>query len=119
MKLALALLWIALPLAAADELTVYELLAPNTHSFAIIYDVTQASPSSAQLIGKVYTGTLDEAGAKKVAQEFAADDLSAVHRLLDIELADAHTGTEGAITLDARRRWLDWTVLGYEQLAYE
>lgn len=43
--------------------------------FGWLYDVTQASPSSAQLIGKVYTGTLDEAGAKKVAQEFAADIL--------------------------------------------
>ena len=32
----------ALPLFAADELTVYELLAPSTHSFDIIYDVTQA-----------------------------------------------------------------------------
>jgi len=43
--------------------------------FGWLYDVTQASPSSAQLIGKVYTGTLDEAGAKKVAQDFAADIL--------------------------------------------
>lgn len=43
--------------------------------FGWLYDVTQASLSSAQLIGKVYTGTLDEAGAKKVAQEFAADIL--------------------------------------------
>ena len=40
-----------------------------------LYDVRQASPSSAQLIGKLYFGTLDEAGAKKVATEFAADIL--------------------------------------------
>jgi len=40
-----------------------------------LYDVSQTSPSSAQLIGKVYLGTLDEAGARKVAQEFAADIL--------------------------------------------
>jgi len=38
-------------------------------------DVRQANPSSAQLLGKVYVGTLDEAGARKVAQEFAADIL--------------------------------------------
>jgi len=38
-------------------------------------DVTQSNPSSAQLIGKVYIGTLDEAGAAKVAREFAADIL--------------------------------------------
>jgi len=40
-----------------------------------LYDVRQASPSSAQVFGKVYLGTLDEAGARKVAQEFAADIL--------------------------------------------
>src|SRR6202162_2015451 len=38
-------------------------------------DVTQSNTSSAQLIGKVYIGTLDEAGAAKVAREFAADIL--------------------------------------------
>jgi len=38
-------------------------------------DVRQANPSSAQLIGKVYIGSLDETGARKVAQEFAADIL--------------------------------------------
>jgi TolB protein len=38
-------------------------------------DVTQSNSSSAQLLGKVYLGTLDEAGAAKVAREFAADIL--------------------------------------------
>ncbi len=38
-------------------------------------DVRQATPSSAQVFGKVYVGSLDEAGARKVAQEFAADIL--------------------------------------------
>jgi TolB protein len=40
-----------------------------------LFDVRQANPSSAQLIGKIYLGSLDEAGARKVAQEFAADIL--------------------------------------------
>lgn len=40
-----------------------------------LFDVRQANPSSAQLIGKVYLGSLDEAGARKVAEEFAADIL--------------------------------------------
>ncbi len=40
-----------------------------------LFDVRQANPSSAQLIGKVYLGSLDEAGSRKVAQEFAADIL--------------------------------------------
>lgn len=40
-----------------------------------LFDVRQANPSSAQLIGKVYLGSLDEAGSRKVAEEFAADIL--------------------------------------------
>lgn len=40
-----------------------------------LFDVRQANPSSAQLIGKIYLASLDEAGARKVAQEFAADIL--------------------------------------------
>jgi TolB protein len=40
-----------------------------------LYDVKQANPSSAQLLAKVYVGSPDEAGAKKIAQEFAADIL--------------------------------------------
>ena len=38
-------------------------------------DVKQPNPTSAQVFGKVYVGSLDEAGARKVAQEFAADIL--------------------------------------------
>lgn len=40
-----------------------------------LYDVRQANTTSAQLLAKVYVGSLDEAGARKVAQEFAADIL--------------------------------------------
>lgn len=53
-----------------------------------------------------------------LVREFVAADLDAVHRLLDVELAEADTGTDGALTLDARRRWLEWTELNYQQLAY-
>jgi hypothetical protein len=35
-----ALLLLSLPLMAADEFTLYELLLPETHQFAITYDVT-------------------------------------------------------------------------------
>jgi TolB protein len=38
-----------------------------------LYDVRQST--NPQMIGKVYTGTLDEAGARSVAQQFAADIL--------------------------------------------
>jgi TolB protein len=40
-----------------------------------LYDVQQANVSSAQLLAKVYVGSPDETGAKKVAQQFAADIL--------------------------------------------
>ncbi|HTW65024.1 MAG TPA: hypothetical protein VME17_10430 [Bryobacteraceae bacterium] len=40
-----------------------------------LYDVRQSTPSSAQILGKVYLGSLDEAGARSVAQQFAADIL--------------------------------------------
>lgn len=43
--------------------------------FGWLYDVTQANPQSAQVIGKLYFGTLDANGARKVAREFAADIL--------------------------------------------
>src|SRR5262249_47576128 len=42
--------------------------------FGWLYDVTQQL-SGAQVIGKLYFGTINEAGAKQVAREFAADIL--------------------------------------------
>jgi TolB protein len=38
-----------------------------------LYDVMQANTTSAQLIAKVYLGSLNEAGAHKVAEDFACD----------------------------------------------
>jgi TolB protein len=43
--------------------------------YGYLFDVRQANPSSAQLIGKVYLGPLNDAGARLVAQQFAADIL--------------------------------------------
>ncbi len=40
-----------------------------------LFNVQQPSPESAQVLGKVYLGTLDAAGAVKVARDFAADIL--------------------------------------------
>jgi TolB protein len=47
----------------------------NIVLYGWLYNVSLPSTQGAQLIGKVYTGTLDEAGAKKVAEEFASDIL--------------------------------------------
>ncbi len=40
-----------------------------------LFKVTQPDVASAQLIGKLYFGSLDDQGAKKVARDFAADIL--------------------------------------------
>jgi TolB protein len=41
--------------------------------FGWMYDVTRPDPTSAQVIGKMYFGPMNEEGARKVAREFAAD----------------------------------------------
>jgi TolB protein len=41
-----------------------------------LFDVSKPDVSSAQMIGKTYLGTLDEAGARKTAHEFASDIIS-------------------------------------------
>ena len=45
------------------------------------------------------------------------DDLDAIHQLLDIALATADFGTEGASTRHEREQWLKWTISSYEELA--
>ncbi|MGA3026244.1 MAG: translocation protein TolB [Bryobacteraceae bacterium] len=40
-----------------------------------LFNVQQADPATAQVLGKVYNSTLDDDGAKKVAQQFASDIL--------------------------------------------
>jgi TolB protein len=43
--------------------------------YGYMYNLSQPTPAQAQLINKTYFGSLDEAGATKVAREFAADIL--------------------------------------------
>ncbi len=43
--------------------------------FGWFYNVAQADVANAQVFGKVYNGTVDEAGTRAVAQQFAADIL--------------------------------------------
>jgi RimJ/RimL family protein N-acetyltransferase len=45
------------------------------------------------------------------------DDLSDIHRILDVELAASPYDTAGAYALDERQQWLQWTILSYEELA--
>lgn len=41
-----------------------------------LYDLSRGTPANAQVIGKRYLSSVDEAGARKVAHEFAADILA-------------------------------------------
>ena len=52
-----------------------------------------------------------------VIRPFGMEDLTEVHRLLDIELRLSNLGTEKMESLEARAEWLKWTVLNYKQLA--
>jgi RimJ/RimL family protein N-acetyltransferase len=52
-----------------------------------------------------------------IIRPFTVDDLDAVHQLLDVDLHDADFGSEGATTRDERQKWLQWTVMNYEELA--
>ena len=55
-------LWIALlavlAAKAADEITVYELLPPDTHQFAIIYDVTATQEGSPYFFNPIRKGAV-------------------------------------------------------------
>lgn len=55
--------------------------------------------------------------ARLVIRPLAMNDLQFVHRILDLELQDIDMGTEGKKTLEERTRWLQWTILNYEELA--
>jgi len=53
----LLLLLAMLPLRAADEITVYDLLAPSTHSFDIIYDVSAAREGAPYFFNPIRPGS--------------------------------------------------------------
>jgi ribosomal-protein-alanine N-acetyltransferase len=55
--------------------------------------------------------------ARLTIRRFTADDLDAIHQILDVELGDADFGSEGPRSRDERWQWLQWTILGYEELA--
>jgi len=56
----LTLLLVTIPLLAADELTVYDLLAPETHEFAIIYDVSATREGAPYYLNPIRHGSVAE-----------------------------------------------------------
>lgn len=80
---------------AADDFTVYELLAPSTHSFDIIYDVTQTREGAAYFYNPIRPGS--------VATKERVVDL-ATGKPLEFDVVDGKTakaaGGVGARTAD-------------------
>jgi len=58
------------------------------------------------------------ASERVLVRPFVAADLDAVYELLDVQLAEADVGTEGALSRTERERWLQWAVLNEEALAH-
>jgi hypothetical protein len=54
----LTLLLATVPVFAADELTVYDLLAPDTHKFAIIYDVSATREGAPYYLNPIRRGSV-------------------------------------------------------------
>ena len=52
-----------------------------------------------------------------IIRPFTSDDLHSIHQLLDLELKSSDFGTASPYTLVERERWLQWTILGYDNLA--
>ena len=51
---------VTVPLLAADELTVYDLLGPETHKFAIIYDVSATREGAPYYLNPIRRGSVAE-----------------------------------------------------------
>jgi [ribosomal protein S5]-alanine N-acetyltransferase len=48
---------------------------------------------------------------------FILEDLEAIYQILDVELGEPEETTPEVQRLAERQRWLEWTVLSYEELA--
>ncbi len=57
-KLALLALLIAAPALADDDFTLYDLLGPDTHQFAITYDVTQTREGAELFFNAIRAGSI-------------------------------------------------------------
>jgi hypothetical protein len=69
----LALLVVTLPLFADDEVTVYDLLAPETHKFAIVYDVTATREGAPYYLNPIRRGSV--ADKERVVDRATGQDL--------------------------------------------
>lgn len=72
-RLILLALVMVFPAAAADDFTVYDLLQPETHQFAIIYDVTQTREGARYFFNPIRPGST--ASKERVIERSTGADL--------------------------------------------
>jgi hypothetical protein len=68
-----AFLLVTTPIFAADEFTVYDLLAPETHKFAIVYDVSATREGSPYYLNPIRRGSV--ADKERVVDRATGQDL--------------------------------------------
>jgi hypothetical protein len=80
---------------ASDELTVYELLAPSSHKFAIIYDMSTSAEGSPYLFNPIRRGSvasdervIDAASGKELKFETVTYEVAKTHGLKGRQAAD-------------------------------
>lgn len=69
----LTMLLLSSPAVAADELTLYELLGPDSHQFAITYDVTQTREGATLFFNPIRQGSV--ASRERVIARASGNDL--------------------------------------------
>ena len=87
-RLALLFFCVLFTAAASDELTVYQLLAPASHQFAIIYDMATTTEGAPYLFNPIRRGSV----ASDERADCGRDD------------ADGEPGSPPARTADAEER---------------
>src|SRR5271170_6764248 len=91
----LTLLLVTVPLLAADELTVYDLLPPETHKFAIVYDVSATREGAPYYLNPIRRGSV--ADKERVVDRATGQDLK--FDIVDGKTAKAE-GSGGRSTAD-------------------
>ncbi len=95
MRPVLFLIALAASVKASDELTIYQLLAPNTHKFAIVYDMATTSEGAPYLFNPIRRGSvasderiIDAATGKDLKFETVAYEVAKTHGLKGRQAAD-------------------------------
>jgi hypothetical protein len=97
MRFAFLVLCLCGPALAGDELTVYELLAPASHKFAIVYDMATTVEGSPYLFNPIRRGSvasdervIDSATGKELKFETVTYEAAKAHGLKSRQSADEY-----------------------------